>query len=105
MNIFINITLITIIVVFIIDLSGIISEIERKLQILLKTNKSINIKPFSCSLCMAHHINFIYLLFNVNNHFLLYWCYICILAFLTPIIKDLLITIKELISKLINYIS
>ena len=97
-----NFLYITIITVFIIDLSGIIQEIQRKLQIILNTNKSINIKPLNCSLCMAHHINFIYLLFNINQYFLLYWVIICLLSFSTPIIKDILLIIKELIIKLLN---
>ena len=97
-----NFLYITIITVFIIDLSGIIQEIERKLQIILNTNKSINIKPLNCSLCLTHHINFIYLLFNINQHFLLYWVIICLLSFATPIFKDIILIIKELTIKLLN---
>lgn len=99
----INCILISICVVFIVDLSGIMTELETFLQKILKTDKRLKLKPFSCDLCMTHHSCVIYLLW-VNQFSIMTYTFVCMLAFLAPIIKDTLILFKDLIIKLINFL-
>lgn len=98
----INYVAITICTVFIIDLSGIIPTLNRTLQKLLKTEKQLTIKPFSCSLCMTHHVLLIYMLFV--NPSIINYLIICLLSFSTPIIKDTLVLTKDIIIKIIDTI-
>ena len=98
----INFIAITICIVFIIDLSGIIPTLNKTLQKLLKTEKQLTIKPFSCSLCMTHHVLLIYMLFV--NPSIINYLIICLLSFATPIIKDILILIKDILIKIIDTI-
>lgn len=101
-----NILLITIIVVFIVDLSGIIEEISKFIWKILypkvKYTGWLIPKPFSCSLCLSWWINLLYGLFIGLTVKLV--AYIAILSFLTPVIKDIFILIRDLFIKLINYI-
>ena len=99
----INCILITICVVFIVDLSGIMIELETSLQKILKTDKKLKLKPISCSLCMTHHTCVIYLL-CVNQFSIMTYTFVCMLAFISPIIKDTLILFKDLIIKIIDFI-
>ena len=99
---FIDILLITIIIVYIIDLSGIITSIEQSLSKWLKGTVKIK-KPFSCSFCLSWWLGLLYLIIT-NNLTLLLICYVAMLSFLTPIINDIIILIRDLLRKMINKI-
>ena len=101
----IEIIYIAIICVCIIDLSGIIQSIEEMLKKWLKIQKGeIKIpKPFSCSLCMCFWTGLIYLLCTGQFTFFMI-AYVLIISLLTPEIKDLLLTIKDLINYILNLI-
>lgn len=95
----INLLLIAIIIVNLIDLSGFIDEMEAIIGRWLGCKVKIP-KPFSCSYCMTHHVGLIYLIFN---HFTLYYyAFILFLCFLTPVIKDLFIIVKEWLVSILN---
>lgn len=98
----------TIVIVFIIDLSGFINELKQALSKWLTKGKMISnsyrIKPFDCSLCMTFWSGMIYLL-AVHSFNLPMILLVCILAFLTPVISDILFLIKDMLTKLINTIS
>lgn len=70
--IFLNLLMITTIVCFVIDVSGIVDSIESMLS-RWRGKPCKLIKPFSCSLCMSFWIGLIYVLFNFSlfNLFLL----------------------------------
>jgi hypothetical protein len=94
--------LITFLVVWIIDLSGIIDSIENGLGKWLKCKVNIP-KPFSCSLCSTWWVGLIYLL--IVGKFNLYMiAYVGLLAFLTPFFYNLLILIRDLLNKLIDLV-
>lgn len=99
----VNCILISICVVFIVDLSGIMTELETFLQKILKTDKRLKLKPISCDTCMTHHTCVIYLL-CVNQFSIMTYTFVCMSAFLAPIIKDILILFKDLIIKLIDFL-
>lgn len=94
-----NIILITFIIVFIIDLSGFITDMEKKLSKWLKI-KAVIPKPFSCSLCLSFWTNIIYLI-SINSFSLPYLAFICLLSFLTPIIQTLLLKLREILEDII----
>ena len=101
--ILIDLLLITIILVFIIDLSGFTQSIQYILKKWLKTNKDIVIKPFMCSLCMTFWTGIIYSLI-MHSLTIPILAFITLLAFMTPVIKDILKLIQDLIIAVINVI-
>ena len=98
-----DLIILTIIVVFLIDLSGVIESLTGVVKKWLGTTKEISLKPLSCSLCMTHHTLFIYLLV-VGHLTLLNYLIVCLLAYFTPVIKDLMIMAKDLMIKGIDYL-
>lgn len=92
--------IITLLMVFIIDLSGFIDEIETALTKWLKGKVRIP-KPFSCSLCMSWWTNLIYLL-CVGHFTLPYIALVALFAFLTPVFALLFIWIRETLNSILN---
>lgn len=96
------------IIVFIIDISGFVDEIVKRIY-----DKYIKVgdyhtllpklKPFTCSLCSTFWIGLIYLLITSQFNILMIG-YVCLLAFLTPIIGDIFIMVKDALNKIINLI-
>lgn len=86
--------LITIIICFIIDISGIIESIEWWLSKWLKVNCKIP-KPFSCSLCMTFWIGLIWI--SIFDFTLLNFVYVCLFATLSEQISNFIIIIKQLV--------
>lgn len=108
----INLTLIAAIVVFIVDISGVVDSLKSGLKWILTKGKMKNsdyqLKPLDCSLCMTFWSGIIYLLIT-NNFTLPYLAFVCLLACFTGVIKtsillveDILIKITQLIYKLID---
>lgn len=102
--IYINLLIIQLIIVFVIDLSGFIEDgIEPLLGKIFKNPKVKLKKPWSCSLCMTTWIGLLYLL--ITGHFTIPMIgYVLLLAYLTPIANNLLIMIKEALTKITNLI-
>lgn len=100
--------ILTCIIVFIIDISGFVDEIVKRIY-----DKYIKVgdyhtllpklKPFTCSLCSTFWIGLIYLLITSQFNILMIG-YVCLLAFLTPIIGDIFIMVKDALNKIINLI-
>lgn len=88
--------LITIIICFIIDISGIIESIEWWLSKWLKVNCKIP-KPFSCSLCMTFWMGLIWI--SIFDFTLLNFVYVCLFATLSENISNFIIIIKQLVTK------
>ena len=104
----INLFILTCIIVFIIDLSGFVDEMVKRLYykyIKVGDYHTLipKLKPFTCSLCMSFWVGLIYLL--ITSQFTITMIgYVCLLAFLTPIIGDILVMLKDIINKVINLI-
>lgn len=95
-----DLLLITICVVIVIDLSGIIDDVETKLSKWLKCRIAIP-KPWSCSFCMSHHISLVYLL-CVGELTLPLYALILLLAFLTNPIYNTLLFIRDLLNSIVD---
>lgn len=99
--IWINLLLLTAILVFIIDLSGFTQSVQHGIKHFLKIKQDVVIKPFMCSLCMTFWVGIIYLLITAQFSILML-AYVALLAFMTPVIKDVLKLIQDSILALIN---
>ena len=97
--ILIKLLIIQFIIVFIIDLSGVIDELEKMIAKWLKVPKVRIPKPFSCSLCSTWWIGIIYLIV-MGQFTILMLGYVALLAYLTPVSYNFLIMIKEALIKI-----
>ena len=69
-----------------------------------KIKKPIQLKPFSCSVCMSWWTNLAYII--VTNQFsILMVLYILVLSWTTPIISSILTLVKNLFLKFVNTIA
>lgn len=92
-NIYLQIIFLSIVVIFTIDLSGWTESWKRWLGRRLEITVG-SVKPFDCSLCMTHHVCLLYAIFS--GHFSLgIWAYICIVAFMTKPLGQLLQHLHE----------
>ena len=97
--IYLKLLLISLIIVYIIDISGVVDEFIRPLVIRafkLPKNANLKLKPISCSLCMMFWVGLIYLL-AVHAFTIFNIAYVCLLSFLTPNIKGIILYMKELL--------
>lgn len=104
----ISLFILTCIIVFIVDLSGFVDEMVKRLY-----NKYIKVgdyhtlipklKPLTCSLCLTFWVGLIYLI-ETSQFTILMIGYVCLLAFLSPIIGDIFILLKDILNKIINLI-
>lgn len=96
----IDLFLITLIIVFIIDISGFIDEMETILSKWLKGKARVP-KPFSCSLCMTWWTGLIYLL--IIGEFTLLWiATVALFALLSGVLATLLICVRETLNWVIE---
>ena len=104
----INLFILTCIIVFIIDLSGFVDEMVKRLYykyIKVGDYHTLipKLKPLTCSLCLSFWAGIIYLLIT-SQFTILMVGYVCLLAFLSPVIGDILVMIKDAVNKIINLI-
>lgn len=100
---YINILMITFICVFIIDLSGVIDELENMIGKWLKCKIKIP-KPMCCSLCSSWWLGLLYIII-MGKFTLLNIAFVAFLSFLTPNIYNILIALKIAIDDLIGYLT
>lgn len=89
----IDLLLITLIIVFIIDISGVIDSMEEMLSKWLKGKVKIP-KPFSCSLCSAWWIGLIYLI-CLKEFTLVNISIVALFAILTPVFSTFMVLVRE----------
>ena len=111
--IYINLLILTLITVFIIDISGFFPTILKHLYRWIFDNKrempydfdwdyvSILFHPLKCSLCSSFWIGVIYLL-ATSSFTIINLGYVALLAFLTPVFKDALILVKDILITITN---
>ena len=106
--ILLNLLLIQLILVFIIDLSGAMTSLKSLISKWLTKgamqSSNYSLKPLDCSLCMTWWVELIYLLI-VHSFTLPFIAFTALLAFLTPVSKDALITGKDILTWIINQIN
>lgn len=98
--ILLNLLLIQLIMVFVVDLSGFVTDIETKLAKWLKVKKVTIPKPLSCSLCLTWWSCLLYVI-AVGEFNLRYIAYIALLSFLANTSMNILIMVKEILDKIV----
>lgn len=103
----VDVILITLIVVCIVDVSGFIDTIKSLLKRIMTGGKmsdpNYSLKPIDCSLCCSFWTNLIYTI--ATGQFSLWiLTFILLCSVMTPVISDLIFTIRDLIRKLIGRI-
>ena len=100
MNVITDLIIIQIIVVILIDISGIVQSIEGLIARMLSLKK-VSIYMLECSFCMNHHTAVIYLLLtgalSLKNY-----CFVLILSFLTSVTNDLLWGVRDRLVKIVS---
>lgn len=105
-NTYTDILLIAAIYVFALDISGFWQALSAGIKKALThgaMHTPFELKPFSCSLCMTFWTGLVYLVatahLTIGN-----LAYVCLVAMLTPRIKDLLLVADNLLAALFNLI-
>lgn len=105
--IYLNLLFIAIIVVCIVDISGIMDSIKKLISMIWTNGKIIKtdfrIKPLDCSFCMNWWIGLIYLI-CIGQCSLMLIAYILLLSVMTPVIQQFIILVKDLLIKITNVI-
>ena len=98
-----NAFLLSVIIVFIVDVSGVIDEMETALAKWLKV-KSVHIpKPWSCSLCLSFWGGLI-TLFVMGGFNLLNFSIVCMISMLTPVTYNILILLRESLLRIVGWL-
>lgn len=98
---------IAVVVVVIIDLSGFIDSVKSGLKRWVTggrmSDPNYTLKPIDCSFCMNFYSGLVYLLVTGSfSLWMLVW--LLLLCFFTPVIKDVLLLVRDLITRLIRSI-
>lgn len=102
----IKLLIITCLIVWIIDLTDIVTYLKKLIWKWVwnsKPYKEFTIKPLDCSLCMTWWIGLIYILVMGQFNILMIGL-VGLFSFLTPVIRDGLNLIKDIFVKLINWL-
>lgn len=100
---YLDLFLITLMTVIVLDVSGFYEEMYTMFKKWLTNGKFTQvdyIKPWSCSFCMSHHINLIYIIV-IGQFSLLNWAFILGLSVMTPVIKEIIIFIRSFLIKIL----
>ena len=107
---YLNLLIIQLIIVYIIDISGISNYIKKWVyNYFFKKSKlkmkyyDLELKPFLCSMCETWWISVIYVL--IVDPSILNIGYAALMSFMAPISSEILMTIKDVILNILNKIS
>lgn len=100
MGICAELAVLAVIIVILIDLSGFIQSLEHGLSKWLRIKCHIP-RPWSCSFCLYHHISLILTTLTGDINIYVY-AMILLISYMTPIIKDILIFLKDMMSQIIT---
>lgn len=106
MSTIVNLLFIAIAITYMIDLSGFVDEIVKRLYdkyVGVGDYHSVlpKLKPLSCGTCLNFWVGLIYIITTGTFSFPML-AYVCMLSFLTPVMGDFLIWIKDLLTAFIN---
>lgn len=103
MNVIIDLLLIQVIVVIIIDISGVVEHIEGLIARMLSLKK-VSIHLIECSFCVSHWIGLFYLLLTGALSLKTY-AIVLVLCFLTSVTKEVLWTVRDFFIYLIRLVN
>ena len=91
---------ITVIVVIIVDISGFVDSVKSLIGKVLGIN-NVNLKPLDCSFCLNFWVSLAYLLIT-NELSITAVMVTLLLSTMTPIVKDTIYLMRDLIGKIIS---
>lgn len=100
---YLNIFLLTLLIVFIIDTTDFYETVSTAIIKALthgKLKQPKYIKPFSCSLCLSWWVGLVYVC--IAGFSITAVAYVALMAFLTPIFRDLLYFVRDLFTEVID---
>ena len=102
-----EILLIAVICVIIIDISGVIESIKSGIKRLLTNGRmsdpNYSLKPLDCSFCITFWTGLAYLL--ITHSFSLWMLtYLLLICVMTPVIREVIVLIRDLFIKILNYV-
>lgn len=104
---FLNLLIISLVVILIVDISGFIPNLKRFISRRLTKNHiettDFSIKPFDCSFCMTFWSLLMYLII-VNEFTFINILGVVMITLFTDVTKQLLLLIKDLLIKMIDVI-
>ena len=103
MNVIIDLILIQIIVVIIIDISGVVEHIEGLIARMLSLKK-VSIHLIECSFCVSHWIGLFYLLLTGALSLKTY-AIVLVLCFFTSVTKEVLWTVRDFFIYIIRLVN
>lgn len=96
---FLNLLFIQLICVLIIDISGFVDSVKWGISKFLTNGKipttDYRLRPFDCSLCMCWWSGLIYLL-CIKEVSLLLLAYVLFLAIMTPVVKEIIVLLRDI---------
>lgn len=92
----------TVIVVIVVDISGFVDSIKAFIGKVMGIN-NVSLKPLDCSFCLNFWASMVYLIYT-NELNLTTLMATLLLSVMTPIIKDAIYLVRDLIGKIINKI-
>ena len=100
-KVLIDMALLTAIIVFVVDLSGVVESIKGTIEKWLNRGKIARIKPFDCPLCMTWWSGLVYLLI-VGEFTLGAVALVALFSYLTLPMASLFRLIRDLLTWIIN---
>lgn len=105
LNHIINLICLTLIICFVIDISGAVDTFKRWISKLLTNNRitstNFEMKPFDCALCTTWWMGLIYLLVTGTFTYPMV-AFVALLAFLTDVFTNILLLMKDIMITLIK---
>ena len=98
-----NALLLTIVVIFIVDISGFVETVKPAVNKLLRRDQFERLRPFDCSLCMVFWTGLTYTL--LTGFSFPHLAFVCLCAFSARFISDTIFTVDTLLAKLIHTIN
>lgn len=92
----------TLIIVFITDISGVVSHIETALAKWLKVRK-VSVPLLTCSLCQTWWVGLLYLLIT-HNVTLGGIALVALFAYLTTVFKDIIYLTKDILETIVGWV-
>lgn len=101
---YLEMLLITLIVVFIVDVSGFIQHVHPLVNLVLQRHPDAGpMRPFACSLCMTFWAGLAYVFFTGFS--LTHLAFVCLCAFGARFAAELIFLIRDLLDKLIEFLT
>ena len=107
---YLNLLIMQLVIVFILDLSGVMLSIKKTIWKILYGKKTVDLsyklslKPFDCSLCSTFWLGLLWLLLTKEIS-MLNIGYVCLLSYMTTFSKDMILTLNDLLIKLLTFIN